>query len=52
MSISKCCQAQLFVEGSAEGTYYYVCRKCHKPTDPHMDLNKISRYDDEQEAQI
>lgn len=30
---TKCCGYTALVEGSGEGTYYYVCRKCRKACD-------------------
>ncbi len=31
---SKCCNDEMYVEGSSEGSYYYVCKNCSRPTDP------------------
>jgi hypothetical protein len=33
MSVSKCHRATIFVEGSSEGTCYYVCTECNRPTE-------------------
>jgi hypothetical protein len=32
--LSSCCRAPLRVVSSDEGTNYYICSKCGKPTDP------------------
>jgi hypothetical protein len=32
-SLSGCCGAIATVEGSGEGTYYYLCSKCKQPCD-------------------
>ncbi len=33
MEVSRCCKKNVFVSGSGEGTYYYVCSHCEYACD-------------------
>lgn len=39
MLISECCNAALLIVNADEGTAYYECKKCGRPTDGRASLD-------------